>query len=98
MTHPARGIRRESLGPREADEPHRVLPPAPAPITKNNKRYPITKTNPGPTAKPAIDAYTLLKSWRRARMNGDRTNADKLLAELERLAERKRRTEGEHDG
>jgi hypothetical protein len=37
MTHPARGIRhthrvvrRESLGPRDADEPHRVTPAPPS--------------------------------------------------------------------
>lgn len=83
MTHPARGIRRESLGPREADEPHRVVKPAPPPSA--------------PPA-PALDALTLLYSWRRARMNGDRTNAAALLAELQRLAERPQRcTGGEHD-
>jgi hypothetical protein len=78
-----RVVRRESLGPIEADEPHRVVKPAPPP--------------PAPSV-PVLDALTLLYSWRRARMNGDRTNAAALLAELERLAERpKRRTEGEHD-
>jgi len=75
-------IRRQSP-PISDDEPHRVLPPTPA---------------PGPEPKPALDALTLLALWRRFRMVGDVTNAARTLNELEWLAERpKRRTGGDRD-
>ena len=57
-------------------------------------------------AKPAIDAYALLASWRLARRLGDRARAFELFSALERLAERPRRrtvrdrddaAEGGHD-
>jgi hypothetical protein len=79
-----RVVRRESRDPRDADEPHRVVKPAPPPTPAG-----------GPV--PALDAFTLLALWRRFRMLNDVTNAARILAELERLAERPRRKEGEHD-
>lgn len=78
MRQTVRIIRRESLGPREADEPHRVLPRQPPP--------------PAP-----LDAYQLVRAITTARLLRDWPTADKLLAALERLAERHPRTEGEHD-
>jgi hypothetical protein len=89
MTHPARGIhrvvcvvRRESLGPLEADEPHRVVkPPPPAP----------------PPPVPALDAYQLVRAITTARLMRDWPTADKLLGELQRLATRNPRAGGEHD-
>lgn len=67
------------------------------PISDDAHHDPPVRPQQPPLPVPALDALTLLFSWRRARMNGDRANADKLLAELERLAERPRRKEGEHD-
>ena len=85
-----RAVRRESLGLIEADEPHRVLPPAPA-----RGREPP----PTPAGGP-VDAYALVRAWSKARLNRDWANAARLLAELERLATRPRRKAagGERDG
>ena len=63
-------------------EAHRALPPAP--------RAPGT----GWAAKPAVDAYTLLALWKRAKMLGDRAAAHSLLEALERLAQRPPRSAG----
>lgn len=51
-----------------------------------------------PPPVPVLDALTLLHAWQRARMNGDGANAARILAELQRLAERpRRRAGGERD-
>jgi hypothetical protein len=53
---------------------------------------------PGPGAKPAIDAYQLVRAIATARLLRDWPTADKLLAELQRLAQRPGpRAGGEHD-
>jgi hypothetical protein len=76
-------------------------PPDPAP-TRWDPAHAGTAGSPpaparGPTAKPATDAYQLVRAIATARLLRDWPTADKLLAELQRLAERPRRTEGEHD-
>lgn len=78
-------------------ETYRAVKPTGGPIPDDAHHDPPVRPRQPPPPPPALDAFTLLYSWRRARMNGDRANAAALLAELERLAERKRRTEGEHD-
>lgn len=81
---------------------YRAIKPSGGPIPddrRHNQDVAAIRPPPAPPPPvPVLDAITLLYSWRRARMNGDRANAAALLAELERLAERpKRRAGGEHD-
>jgi hypothetical protein len=64
-------------------------------ITALSPSSPPPATEP---AKPAIDAYTLLALWRRARREGNLDLERHFMTELERLATRPTPREGgEHD-
>lgn len=79
-----RVVRRVSPGPRNDNEPHRVV--------KQPRTPPAAKPR-----VPALDAYQLVRAITRARLLRDWDTADKLLTELRRLAAKpKRHTEGEH--
>jgi hypothetical protein len=83
-------------------ESYRAVKPIGGPIPDDaHHDPPVRPPQPPPTPAggpvPALDALTLLALWRRFRMRGDAANAARMLTELERLAERKPRAEGEHD-
>ncbi len=53
-----------------------------------NRREPLTP--PVPPTPAAVDALELVRSWTKARMSGDWANAQRIMTELQRLAERPR--------
>jgi hypothetical protein len=57
----------------------------------------VPPPRPPAERRPAFDAYQLVRAWRTARLNRDWANAARLLAELEKLAERKPRAGGWDD-
>ena len=76
---------------------HKVVRRQTEPIPDAPHRVP---PRPPGGPKPALDAYVLFALWRRARMSGDLPTARALLAELESLAERPRKSgqaEGDRD-
>jgi len=77
---------------------HRAVRRQSEPIAPKARHVPPPRPPAGPPARPQIDAYELVHAWKSARLLRDWANAARLLAELERLATRRKpRAGGEDD-